>query len=145
MEITGLVLMLVVLATFYFSRLALRTRPKQTAEEIAKLYPQQRALKRNYWIWNLIVVVLFLGTLLFGGSLGGRSVMFLVFSAVAQITLLEGIFAVITHAHIVSGQATWNVFVYDPDRELRWIAFTQIALAIVEILVCLLFFFVYRI
>lgn len=144
MEIAGLVLMLVVLATFYFSRLVLRAHPKQTAEEIAKLYPQQRALKRNYWIWNFIVAVIFVGILLFGGSLGGKSTMFLAFLAVAQITLMEGIFAFVTHAHIVSGQVSWNVFVYDPNLELRRVALTQMALAVVEILVCLLAFFGYR-
>ena len=144
MEITGPVLMLVILASYYFSRLVLRTHPKLKAEEIAKLYPQKRWLKRNYWIWNGIVVAMFLGTLLFAGALGGKSVMFLVFSFVAQMTLLEGIFAFVTHAHIVSGQVSWNAFVYDPNQELRWVALTQIVLAIVEILVCLLAFFGYR-
>lgn len=144
MEITGLVLMLIILATFYFLRWVLRTRPKRTAEAIAKLYPQQRALKRNYWIWNFIVVAIFLETLLLGGTQGGRSVMFWAFSAVAQITLLEGIFALVTKAHIVSGQSNWNVFVYDPNQELRWVALTQIALAVVEILACILAYFGYR-
>jgi hypothetical protein len=126
-----------IIATPNFSRFCLRKYPKVSSDSIEKLHPKLNNVAFNYipisifttFILEILSFIVFF-------KIGGLSFisLILVFGSLgASTTLFNGIYSLITNIYPAIYRYKWDDFVYDGDKNLRWIAEFQIGISILEI------------
>ena len=143
--ILGLPLLFSGLGVIYLSRFLLRRYPKMTSDDLKHLHPQLEGTLQNYLSYNLATGLGFAGFLFLVYKMNQafwQERSFLLFVPVFVVfALFDGIFALRTRVFPTTTKINSNSYVYDPDEKLRWVAFWQIGLAILLLLIdCAVFF-----
>jgi hypothetical protein len=133
------------LFAIYLARFCLRHSQKLTSDELAERYPHLEWVKWGYPIgvaavfWLLVAVWAIVYSL-YKNQLGDR--WFVLGAALMSVLLLaEGFIALLTGVYSASTRFR-NLYVYDLDKQLTWIARLQIVSAIVIVAVSLAGFLV---
>ena len=146
MNIEPIVFVFFIVVSFgvlFYSRIVLRNEIKQTGEEIAKLRPEYESLNIIYHV--IFVSITLLALFIFSIAINSFKnsdfrVVFLGFPFFSVLTIYEGLFALVTNVYPTTVRWNWNSFVYDDDNSLRHIAITQVFLAILLTVVCIIAF-----
>jgi hypothetical protein len=88
------------------------------------------------WIFLIIIFGCFLG-LLASLAYGSYTAFPIVLPLYARV-IFDGIMSLVTDIYSVG----WGNFVYDKAGKLKWLGYTEIGLAVVNILYCCLIYFV---
>ncbi len=146
-KFTGIIAFIVVLATFYFPRFHLRNAPYFTGKELRQAYPHLGKFESRYGAFQVVIGIIsllfFAAYPRFDGYLAFQSIFqFLPFITI--LTIYEAVFSLITGVYPAIIQFNWERFVYDDHQSLRWIAQTQLGLAILETAASLILFQVFK-
>ena len=138
---------LIYISTFYLSRYFLRNLAKFTSDEIAEIYPHYSSVWLKYYLGLLIIILPFLLLFSVVNSIYQNfemRVIFLFFPAFSGGMVFEGIFALRTNIYPATTKVLWNAFVLDESGSLRWIAYLQIGLGILETILSIGLFFLLK-
>ena len=136
----------IIVAIGVFPRIALRKHPKFTSEEITVLRPDLRAIKYKYNAMLLIGCPIFIVLVIAAGIKLEKPAFneyFLFFTGLLSLGFCDGLFALITGVFAATTRWNWNLFVYDHNKNYRWMAQLQIMLAIFGTIVSLAIFLFY--
>lgn len=131
----GFALMFSGLLAIYIARFCLRHSEKLTSDELVERYPHLGWVKWGYPIsvaavfWSLFVVWAITVSSLNNSQLEGR--WFVLSASLMSVLLLaEGLIALLTGVYAASTQRFRNLYVYDLNRRLTWIAYLEIVCAL---------------
>lgn len=134
------------LGVVYLSRLLLRKHPKLTGSELESLNSELEGIHRTYRVFNT-VTLLSVGFFLFllyqlNRAFWEERVVVLFIPIFSVFTLFDGLFALRTKVYPTTTQHNLNSYVYDSDNQLRWVAFWQIGLSLLLLVLdCVVFIF----
>jgi hypothetical protein len=133
------------LVILYFSRFCLRKQPNLTGEELANLHPELGSIKLIYSVTYPLIALLSTIPFSVANSIYAQTdlrVWSLIVLLPSALAFYDGLFALLTRVYPTTTKSNWNQFVYDENLSLRWIAQTQLGLAILQMVAILIAFLV---
>ncbi|BCY19200.1 hypothetical protein hrd7_30490 [Leptolinea sp. HRD-7] len=127
-----------VICVFSIFYLAITRQPTHNKARIKKLTPKfnQYDTTVRRWIFLVLILGLFAGLLV---SLAfGTYTAFPVVFPLSALVIFDAVLSLVTGIH----SAGWEKYVFDKTGSLRWLAKTEIALALAGIAYCCLVYFV---
>jgi hypothetical protein len=122
------------LGIVYLSRFLLRKHAKRTGSELESIDSELEGIHRTYRVLNT-ATLLAAGFFLFliyqrNRAFWEERIIVLFIPVFAVFALFDGLFALRTKVFPTTTKYNLNSYVYDRDDELRWIAFWQIGLSV---------------
>jgi hypothetical protein len=135
----GTALLLAGIGINFLSSFLLLNHPKMKGDELKKVDSKLEGVHQTYSILKTITVIsaLFFVFLVYqANQIFWKERAFLLFTPVfAVFALFDGLFAVRTNVFPIPRKYYWSSYIYDSDKKLRWIALSQIGLAIIILMV----------
>lgn len=113
--------------------------PMHSGEKMKKVTPKFQYFDTitRRWIFLIIIFGCFLGLLT---SLAyGSYTAFPIVLPLSALVIFNGCMSLVTNVYSVG----WGNFVFDRAEKLKWLGFTEIGLAVVNILYCCYVYFIY--
>jgi ribose/xylose/arabinose/galactoside ABC-type transport system permease subunit len=113
--------------------------PRHPKEKMKKLAPKFQYFDTvtRRWIFLIMIFGCFFGLL---ASLAyGSYTAFPIVLPLSALVIFDGIMSLVTNIYSVG----WGNYVYDKAQKLKWLGYTEIGLAVVNILYCCFIYFVY--
>ena len=127
------------LGVVYASRFLLRRYPKMTGSELESVNSEFEGIHRTYLTFNFVIMFI-VSIILFliyrsNQAFWESRVIVLFVPVFATFALSDAFFALRTKVFPTSTRYNWNSYVYDANEELRWVAFWQIGLSMILMIV----------
>jgi hypothetical protein len=128
-------LLLFACGVIYFSRFILRNYPKVTGADLKNINPKFEGIQYKYIVLYIVTVlpVIFFSFLMLNSNLNiWKTASYIAILPIfAYVAFFDGCFTIITNVFPTLTRYSWNKFVYDGDKKLRWVAICQIFLAVI--------------
>jgi len=135
----GVALMVSGLGVIYVSRFLLRKYPKMTGKELKNVDPNLESIHKTYLFSSTFTFLLFAFFLFLiyqsNRAFWEERVLVLFVLSLVVFALFDSFFALRTKVFPTTTRYNWNSYVYDGDEKLRWVAFWQIGLSILLLVI----------
>ena len=123
----------------YLPHLLLRKQPKMTGDELKAINPNLEGIHQKYLSLSIGFFLLLALTiyLIYQSNQGfwKEDVFILFILFCSAIAVFDGLFALSTNVFPLQTRYNWNRYIYDGDKKFRQVAFWQIGIAIVFLII----------